>query len=448
MGNMRRTCGIEKGNFMQFDTIIIGGGPGGTRAATVLSKAGKSVALVSKELGGECLNYGCIPTKIYLWAAELFEKINGAAAAGVDVENPRMNWEQMKKRRLELVAKLQKNLTWSLEKAGIKIFEGVGEIQDTNTVKITKANGTQEVLTAEFLIIATGSEPIFPPGYDNGIALNNHEIIDLPSVPKTLLILGGGASGVEFTSIFASLGTKVTIAERGDRLLPHLDLDVSAEIERVFTRKNIEIVKNLSISPVEAKKFEKVLVAIGRRPTVDKEAMNKLGIKHSPRGIETSEYLQTNVPTIFAIGDIAGKSFLAYTAEAEGNVAAEFILGRKPDTINYNAIPNTIFCIPEIATVGLSESRAKEKGVDCVIGKAAYSANAKALILGNRDGFAKIVAERSSGKILGVHIVGEKASELIAEASLAVTLGLKTHEFAKNIHGHPIFAEILKDACT
>lgn len=414
-------------NMDQFNAIIIGAGPGGTAAAKVLAHAGKKVALVSDDLGGECLNYGCIPTKTYLWTAELFEKISQAAAFGIDVADAKINWQRMKERRKEVVAKLKKNLQWSLERAGVTIVEGRGELVDSHTIKITNLQATIYNLQANFIILATGSKTNFPPGFEpNDRILGSREILDLPEIPKSLLIIGGGAVGVEFASVFSALGAKVTIAEAADRLLPAEDSEVSAELEKVFARKGIEILKNKRMGPAETKTFEKTLVAVGRKPVLP--------------AFEKS-------PNIFVIGDALGKAMLAYSAEREGEIAALQILGKNPTALRYETVPNTIFCSPEVASVGITEDEAKKRGVDYAVGKGLSSANSKALILGSRDGFAKIIAEKSTGKILGVHIIGEKASELIAEASLALTANMTLKTFAENIHSHPILGEILKEAC-
>lgn len=410
----------------EFEIIIIGGGPGGVKAAKMLATAGKKVALVSDDLGGECLNYGCIPTKTYLWTAELFEKISQAANFGIDVSGAKLNWQRMKERRTDVVAKLKKNLKWGLERAGVTIIEGHGELVDSHTIKITDLQATSYNIQTNFIILATGSTAVFPPGFEpSEKILSNHEILDLAEIPKTLLIIGGGAVGVEFASVFAVLGTKVTIAEAADRLLPQEDSDVSAELERVFLRKGIEILKNKRVEPAETQNFEKVLVAIGRKSMLSpfEKASN-----------------------IFVIGDALGKAMLAYTAEREGEIAALQILGKNPAPIKYETVPNTIFCLPEIASVGLTEDEAKKRGIDYAVGKGLASANSKALILGSRDGFAKIIAEKSSHKILGIHIIGEKASELIAEASLAITVSMTLETFAENFHSHPILGEILKEA--
>lgn len=411
-----------------FHTIVIGAGPGGTAAAKVLARAGKKVALVSDDLGGECLNYGCIPTKTYLWTAELFEKISQAAAFGIDITDAKINWQRMKERRKEVVSKLKKNLQWSLERAGVTFISGRGEVKDAHTVEIAAAVKSGLAMTTEFIILATGSKTNFPPGFEpNERILGSREILDLPEVPKTLLIIGGGAVGVEFASVFSALGAKVTVAEAADRLLPAEDSEVSSELEKVFARKGIKILKNKRVEPAETQAFEKTLMAVGRKSVLP--------------AFEKS-------PNIFVIGDALGKAMLAYSAEREGEIAALQILGKNPAALRYETVPNTIFCSPEVASVGITEDEAKKRGVDYTVGKGLASANSKALILGSRDGFAKIIAEKSTGKILGVHIIGEKASELIAEASLALTANMMLQTFAENIHSHPILGEILKEACT
>lgn len=431
----------------QYDVIIIGGGPGGTKAAEVLASRGKKTAMIYKELGGECLNYGCIPTKIYLWAAELFEKASSAQKLGLNASGVRLNWEQMKKRKNEIVAKLKKNLRYTLEHSGAQLLEGAGELKDNHTVEYT-TGGEKRLLTAENIILAMGADPAMPKEFKiNDGVLSNREILDLPSVPKTLLIIGGGIIGVEFASVFCALGSQITISEKYNRILSSGDLDISQELEKILTRKNIKIIKNNLMSPAQTEEYEKTLVAIGRKPLLPLSALDRLGIKYSPKGIEINEHMQTNVPNVFVVGDLAGKALLAYTADREGETAARHILGEKCRPIRYDAIATTIFCNPEIASAGLPEHEAKARNIEYIAGKSFFSANSKALIADARDGFAKVIAEKKTGRIIGVHIIGEKASELAAEASQAVMSGLTLSDFYENIHSHPVLGETLIAAC-
>ncbi|MFA6520886.1 MAG: dihydrolipoyl dehydrogenase [Candidatus Gracilibacteria bacterium] len=431
---------------LKFDVIVLGGGPGGTAAAKTLALGGKSVAVVSDELGGECVNYGCIPTKIFLRTAELVEKFAAAAEFGVEVGEAKINWEKVKERKNKITEKLRKNLTWSLEKAGVKIFAGRGEFVDANTISVTAAAGVVHTLSAKNIIVATGSKAIFLPSIPKTEnVLGTHEILDLAEIPKTLLIIGGGVTGVEFASMFAAFGTKVTIAEYGSRLLMRADSEISVELERIFARKGIEILKNNSFKPEDIGNYEKVLSATGRQAVVAGFGLEKIGVKVG-RYIETNDLMATNLPHIFAIGDCAGKSMLAYTAEREGTNVALQIMGKKTIALDYEKIPSAVFSLPEIAFCGLTEEEAKKRGVEYVTVKSVYSGNSKSLILNSRDGFVKILANKSSGEILGIHIIGEKASEIIAEASLAISKNMTISDLKQNLHCHPVISEVIKEA--
>lgn len=430
-----------------YHTIVLGGGPGGAAAAKTIASGGKTCALISPELGGECLNYGCIPTKAYLWAVDLFEKIQSGADIGIDIEKANLNWQKMKTRRGVVVSKLKKNLTFTLERLGVKIIGANGKLLDSHTVEISSPAGT-ETLTSDFIVLAAGAEPIFPGDLKiTDRILSNREILNLDTVPETLLIIGGGIIGVEFASVFSALGSKVTIAETSNRLLKREDPEVSAELERVFTRKEITIVKNTPLEKLDMKLFEKILVAAGRKPHVQGFGLENSGVAFTEKGVQTDGAMRTNIPNIYAVGDLAGKSMLAYTAELEGKIAANAILNKNPEPLNYGAVPSAIFSIPEVASCGINEEEAKKRGIEYVTGKGLTSANSKALIMGSRDGFAKILVDKKTGKLLGVHIIGEKASELITSASLALSLGITIQEYALNIHGHPVLSEIIKEAC-
>lgn len=433
---------------MQYHTAILGAGPGGVAAAKKLAAAGKKVALIAPELGGECLNYGCIPTKTYLWSCELFEKISGAQTFGIDMpeQKPSLNWEAMKQRKNDVVTKLKRGLKFTLDALHVEIIEGTGRFVDAHTLEISQGTGTQTI-TAENIIIAAGSQAFFPPGFEKSEKnLSNKEILDLPQIPQTLLIIGAGAVGVEFASVFATLGSRVTIAETGARLLPHEDLEISAELLRIFTRKKITVKTETKITPQQTADFEKVLVAVGRTLSFASLQLEKTDVETEARRIITNEFLQTTAAHIYAIGDIAGKALLAYTAEREGEIAAAHILGKKPQPLNYTTIAHTIFSLPEIASCGKTEDQLKTEGQKYVVGKSNYSVCAKALIVNSRDGFAKVIADSATSALLGIHIIGEKATEMIAEASLALTMGLTLEQFLENLHSHPILDEVLKEA--
>ncbi|PJC36682.1 dihydrolipoyl dehydrogenase [Candidatus Peregrinibacteria bacterium CG_4_9_14_0_2_um_filter_53_11] len=436
---------------MDYDVLIIGGGPGGAAAARHLAKNGRKVGLISDELGGECLNYGCIPTKTYLWTAELLEKLReNGSLFGIEAGSPQLNWQQLKERRADVVRKLSKQLAFVVERSGATIIQGRARFKDAQTLTITPLNSEENnyELTAEKFIIATGSLPTQLPGFDwSEKILSNHEILDLPLLPKNLLVIGGGAIGVEFASVFSAFGVEVSVAEASDRLLPLADAEVAQELERVFAKKKITVLKDIRISPEQAAVYDKVLIAVGRTPATGALGLEAAGLTVEHKGIPTNAVMQTSLPHIYAIGDVAGKALLAYTAEREGTIAAQHILGKNPAPLRYETVPTTIFSLPEVAFVGATEEQVKDTGRAYRVGKSMNIGNAKALIMAGREGFAKVLIDSESNQLLGIHMIGEKASELIAEASLALTNDMSLESFTLNLHSHPILGEILKEAC-
>ncbi|PIQ77449.1 hypothetical protein COV82_04375 [Candidatus Peregrinibacteria bacterium CG11_big_fil_rev_8_21_14_0_20_46_8] len=429
---------------MHFDLIVVGGGPGGAKAAQVAARAGKKVALVSDDLGGECLNYGCIPSKTYLSTADLFEKVS-EFRGGFIAENPRLDWEQMKSYKRKIVEKLKKKLEYSVTQAGAEIIAGRGVIgTDGKSVEVDGST-----YTCDFLILAMGSRARMLPNMQvSSTIVTNRELLELSAVPQKLLIVGGGAIGVEFASIFNALGSAVTIVEHGPQLLPHEDATIAAELARVFERKKIAIRTGVAATEEDFAQHDVALIAIGRAPNFDAQLATQLGITTSEHGIVTNEFMQSSIPHIYAIGDLAGKALLAYTAEREGEIAVQHIFGQQPQPLNYTVVANTIFSLPEVGSAGLSEAAAQAQYPnDLLIGTAPFSANAKALILGSRDGLAKIIVQKSTGKLLGIHLIGEKSTELIAEGSLALAHNMTLKDLYNNLHSHPILGEIIKEAC-
>lgn len=433
----------------EFHTIVIGSGPGGTAAAQHMARRGKSVLLVSPELGGECLNYGCIPTKTYLWTAELIERLRETSTViGLSVSQPTLDWPVLRKRKNDIVAKLSRQLEFKMKQAGVTSIAARARFASPHELIMQKLDGGSERVTGEHIIVATGSLPRLLPDFPIGGAIHtNSTIIDVEKIPSSLLVIGGGAIGVEFASLFAALGSKVTIVESQERLLTSADEAVSAELARIFARKGITVISGTQAAPDLKGRFDCILVAIGRTPYIADLDLARAGVSYEPQKVATNGNLQTNVPHIYAIGDVAGHFLLAYTAEHEGISAAEHILSGRSEPLKPEQIPMTIFSLPEVAWIGRTEEELATEKIPYIVGKSAFSANAKALIIGSRDGFVKILASPRTRELLGVHIIGEKATELIAVAAVAITNNLKIDQFAGVLHSHPILGEVFKDAC-
>lgn len=440
-----------------FDVAILGAGPGGVAAAKVLARNGRKVALIEQHLvGGECLHAGCIPSKVFLYSSELYEKIARAAVFGIETGEVRFQFSALLERKKRVVEMIYRGLTAGLEKLGVQIVKGRGILSDLHTVTVQGAADAAKQLSAENIILATGSGPaMFPGASPSNRILTNRTVFSLSEIPKSLLIIGSGATGCEFASFFSAVGTSVTLVERGEHILPHEDLEISSELHRLFTRRGVKILTNTSLSSVrdlgdrvecDDLSAEYALIAVGRKLNHDFGDFEKLGIEHTDRSIAVNGFLQTSQAHIYAIGDTIGKSLLAYTAEREGELASQHILGAAHMPMDYSVIPNTIFTHPEIASVGLTEEAARGIRKNVVIGKALYAANSRALIEGDRDGFVKVVGDGDSGKILGVHIIGKYATLMIDKATLIISESLTVREFLKSLHGHPVISEVLKDA--
>lgn len=446
---------------------IIGSGPGGYVAAIKLAQLGAEVVLVEKDsIGGTCLNRGCIPTKALVKSADVFKNIKESEDYGCQVENYNLDIGKVISRKNQIISQLREGISHLLEKNNVKYVKGFGEILDKNTV-LAKTKYTETTIKTEYIIIATGSTtsklPI--PGIELENVLESTEILEIDRLPEEMVIIGGGVIGMEFAFIFNSFGTKVSIVEFMDRLLPNLDEDVSLEIRDIAESRGISVYTSSKVEKIlqdennkcivaftnnNEKKYlttEKVLVSIGRQPYLENLGLEKLGIELNDdnKGIKVNKKMMTNIPNIFAIGDATGAMQLAHIASAQGIVAANNIMGIE-DIMDYNIVPSAIFTDPEIASVGIDEKYAIDNNIEIEIGMFPMASNGKALTLGVSEGFVKIIVDKSSKEILGASIVGPNATDLITEISIAMTNKLKVEDITKTIHPHPTTSESIFEA--
>ena len=446
-----------------YDAIIIGSGPAGSKCAMELAKAGKKVALIEKEaVGGTCLNKGCIPSKTYLYLVELLDSIKKAKRHGIEVSEPKVIWEQVKKRKDQNVKMLGMGLKKKLENSGVQIIEGEGEIVGKNQVEITNKEGKFKI-TGQYLILAVGTKPLFLNFTKKGTnVISSTEILDLEEIPKSLAIIGGGIIGVEMASVFLALGTKVEIIEKLDFLMPGIDREISEMMKKSLEKKGCQIELGAEVLSVkdtqdqaevifknqegeQTKTFDKALVVIGRTHNLDLPKLENVGIKNDGKKIILNENLQTSLENVFVMGDAAFRNLTAYGGETEGEMVASYILGAKKD-INYDHIPTTVFSHPEIAQIGLTEEKAKESGANYEVKKSQYAANAKAAVLGEREGMVKVLSEKKTGKVLGVSIIGFSATDLIHQCLIPVIQGMKLKDWQEIIWSHPVLSEVVKEA--
>ncbi len=455
----------------QFDVVIIGSGPGGYVAAVRGSQMGLKVALIEKEpdarLGGTCGLRGCIPTKALLNAAHLYEKAQHFENFGLKVDGLSYDFAKVQDYKSGVVAKNSAGVTYLMKKNKITVFNGFGRIAGKGKVEVAYADGKKETVDAKNIIIATGSVVRPIPGFevDGKQVVNSDQILELNHVPKSMVVLGSGAVGVEFASVYSRFGCDTTVVELMDRIVPLEDADVSKELERAFKKRGIKCLtgvkmeklsktkSSVKVSGKDAKgkdvelEAEMLLVAIGRMPYLEKLGLENTKVVVNPRGtIKVSEFCETDEPNVYAIGDVIDTAWLAHLASKEGCMVVERIAGKKVEPINHRLVPNCTYCDPEVASVGLTEAKAKEAGYDVKIGKFPFSASGKARILGETDGFIKIVSEKKYDEVLGVHIIGPHATELLAEACVAMSLEATAESIASTIHAHPTVSESMMEA--
>jgi dihydrolipoamide dehydrogenase len=453
----------------RFDLVVIGSGPGGYVAAIRAGQLGLKTAIVEKEdkFGGTCLHVGCIPTKDLLLNAEVYDYIKNAKEFGIVTKEFSVDWQAILARKNKIVTKLSKGVEFLLKKNYVEMIRGFGKIAGSGKVSVTDSKGATQEITAKNIVLATGSEARLLPGLepDPKTLLTNKEILSLPAIPKSMVIIGAGAVGVEFASIFHRFGTKVTVLEMLPRAVPLEDEEVSAELEKSFKHQGIGIQTQAKVAKVsktptgiaveytigdgkpQVLEAETCLVAVGRAPNTANIGLENTRIKLERGFVKTNGFMQTDEPGVYAIGDIVADSpLLAHVGSREGIVAVTHAAGRAAEPINYRQIPSCTYCEPEIGSVGLSERQAREAGHKVKVGKFPYSAVSKAAILGAREGFVKVVSDERYGEILGVHMIGPRATETIAEAVMAMRLEGTVDDLAHAIHAHPTLAEALGEA--
>ena len=451
-----------------FDVTIIGAGPGGYSAAIRAAQVGLKTAIVERDpnLGGTCLLRGCIPTKEYLHSAHLADTMKHAAEFGIEITDYKINFESVYQRKNKIVDQLSKGVAFLMKKNKITVFKGTGSFAGKGKVNVTSADGKVETIDTKNVIIATGSAPRLLPGLEVNAprVVTSDELLEIRQIPKSMVVLGAGAVGVEFASVFAHFGSAVTILELLPRIVPIEDEEVSKELTRVFKKRKINVLTDtkfqsakvnaddVEITYVDSKgkegkiTCETLLVATGRRAVTDGLGVEGTKLEIERGYIKIDEFMRTAEPNVYAIGDVIPTPWLAHVAAKEGCVAAEHIAGKNPRPINYNLVPNCTYCLPEIGSIGLTEAKAKEKGYDVKIGKFPFSALAKAKILGETDGFVKVVTDAKYDEVLGVHIIGPHATDLLAEASVALGLEATAEELGNIMHAHPTLSESVMEA--
>ena len=452
----------------KYDVAIIGSGPGGYVTAIRAGEVGLKTVVIEKDpfLGGTCLHVGCIPTKVLLHHAEIYDHFKDAAEYGFEVGGLKINWANMLARKDKIVKKHAKGIELLFKKNKVEFVQGWGRYAGPGRASVEK-DGKKSEIEAANIILATGSEARSLPGVepDGNIILTNREILQLPEIPKTLIVVGAGAVGVEFASIFNSFGTQVTILEMLPRVVPVEDEEISAELDKAFRKKGIQIHTESKVESVkkdangvsvtfqhkdgtpQTLSAEKILIAVGRRPLTENCGLEKSRAKIERGFLQVGPYMETDEKGLFAIGDIvAGFPQLAHAASMEGITAVTHMAGRPVQPVEKTRIPNATYCEPQIGSIGLTEKQAREAGYQVKIGKFPFVGNSKATILGSHGGFIKVVSDEAYGEVLGVHIIGPLATEILAEAATVLQLEGTVDDMMAMIHAHPTVWEAMGDA--
>ncbi|OES44415.1 dihydrolipoyl dehydrogenase [Domibacillus iocasae] len=456
-----------------YDLVIVGGGIGGYTAAIRASQLGLKTAIVEQDkLGGTCLHKGCIPTKALLRSAEVYRTVKESAAFGIEANKAELHFSRVQERKENIVHTLYNGVQSLMKKGKIDVYEGTGRLMGPSlfspiagTISVQMNDGTENVmLIPKHVIIATGSRPKTLTGLepDGEMILSSNEALELKKIPASIIIVGGGVIGVEWASMLADLGSKVTILEYGNRILPFEDEEISKEMARQLIKRRIQIVVNAEIKPEMLKKesstvsvqttageiysAEKLLVAAGRTANTEQIGLENTEIKVENGVIQVNEWMQTNESHIYAIGDVVGGLQLAHVASYEGTTAVEHIAGKASDPVDYSFVPRCMYAYPEAASVGITERQAVLEGIEVKTGKFPFQAIGKALVYGETEGFVKVVSDARTDDVLGVHIIGPHATELISEAALARMLHASGWELGTMIHPHPSLSEAVGEA--
>lgn len=443
-----------------YDVAIIGGGPGGYVAAIRAAQLGLKTLLVEKDkaLGGTCLHRGCIPTKTWLHDSDFFHKVQNSEKFGVKLSgSAQMDVALLLKRKNDVIKRMAMGLDGLMKKNRIEVQNGWGKLVSRTQLKVDK-----QMVEARHMILATGSAPALLPGLkvDGQRVFTSDEILELDRIPASMIILGAGAVGMEFASIYHRLGCKVQVVELMDRVLPMEDAEISAEIAKSYGKQGIQLLTGTRMEEVVVEEdgvkvrvtgekwlqAEVLLAAAGRKPLLEGIGVEELGLEKAGRFLKVDGYMRSSVPNIYAIGDIVPTAQLAHVASAEGIVAVEHIAGHATRPLDYHKIPSATYCSPEVASVGLSEQQARDKGFDVKVGRFPWAALGKAQIIGETEGLVKVVAEAQYGELLGVHIVGPHATDLIHEACVALNCEATVEELFRTVHAHPTLAEGVMEA--
>jgi len=439
----------------KYDYIVIGSGPAGHVSAIRAHQLGLKTAVIEKNiqemLGGVCLNEGCIPAKSLFDSVKIADKIkNNGELYNIDVSGGKFNIAKAVEKSRDIAENLKKGLTFLFKKNNIDLIEGEAKLKTNKVVVVETSSGEKKEIIADKVLIATGSKPKALPSvpFDGKRIITSSEAIRLKTIPENILILGAGAIGTEFASYFNMAGSEVTLLELEDSIVPLEDKEISKRFSSVLKRNGIKIMTSSSLSDVSMEDYEYILVAVGRTPSTQGIGLEEIGVKVDEKGfIEVNKDLKTSLDNIYAAGDVIKGPMLAHAGYKEGEFAAEQIVGKDPKAIDYGLIPNAIYTGPQVASIGITEEEAKKRNIDYSVGKQLFKSSGKAVIIGQTEGFIKIIADTKTHEVLGVHILGPEASELIHEFIVAMAAGLTVEEISEIVHAHPTLSELAIDAC-